>query len=147
MTEHTLKLLDTLTESLVIKGWLGSEVNTDVTYTVISAQETEAPSDRYRLKSEHNFTIDEITVNGRSLNIHKTNGKDSSSVTMDQAIYGVQIARSSEKASGQTYVYTTIFKLTSITDDTMSFSLSRTTDAFGDTSTDSNLECTATRKA
>ncbi len=146
MTVHTLKLLGTLTESLVIKGWLGSEIVTDGTYKVTSTQETETNPDEDEFESEHNFTIGQITISEGSLHIQKTDGGNLRPVTMKQASEGVQIAHSTKRTSYWMYEYATIFELTSITHDTMSFSLRRTVGTYGETSTYSNLECTATRQ-
>ncbi len=146
MAVHTLKLLGTLTESLVIKGWLGSEVVTDGTYKVTSTADTKTDQDEDEFESEHNFTIDQITISAGSLHIQKTDGKNLRPVTVEQAFEGVQIAYSTKRTPNWMHEYATIFELTSISHDTMGFNLRRTVGIYGETSTYSNLQYTATRQ-
>ncbi len=152
MDENTLKCLNTLTDNLASKGWLGSAAVTDGIYEVVLTKETAAsPTDPSGWESAQSFTINLISIEQGFLNLQKTDGAYFPPIPVERAMEGVQIAYTAKRTRHWVLEFETTFTLqmhvqeTIYFDETIYFNLYRTSGANGDVVAYSNLQCIAIR--
>ncbi len=152
MDKNTLKHLNTLTDNLASKGWLGSAAVTDGIYEVVLTKETAAsPTDPSRWESAQSFTINLISIEQGCLNLQKTDGAYFPPIPVELALEGVQIAYNAKRIGHQELEFETTFTLHMHTHETIYFNesiyfnLYRTSGANGDVAAYSNLQCIAIR--